>query len=308
MGFRPAVDRIVAACPDDRQTLFFSATLDGEAGAIAKSYTRDAASHERGPTKRAAAAEIEHRFVSVTHEGRLDALVDELEADRELTLVFVRTKRGADRLVKRLAGRGIEAVAMHGDKSQRQRERALAQFENGVVDTLVATDVAARGIDVEGISHVIQFDPPDGDDSYVHRVGRTGRAGRSGVGVTLVSHAERGDIVKLAGRLGIEHGLSRTTHDRAADAHPRTPQSDQRAPRSDRRTPQSDQRAPQSDRRSPQGGPRSPQGGPRSPQGGPRRPQSGSRRPQAGSRGGEGSASSGVGRSRRPRGPRTKSA
>ena len=78
MGFRPAVDRIVAACPDDRQTLFFSATLDGEAGAIARSYTHDAASHERGPTKRAAAASIEHRFVSVTHEGRLDALVDEL--------------------------------------------------------------------------------------------------------------------------------------------------------------------------------------------------------------------------------------
>jgi superfamily II DNA/RNA helicase len=161
--------------------------------------------------------------VSVTHEGRLDALVAELEADRGLTLVFVRTKRGADRLVKRLAGRGIEAVAMHGDKSQRQRERALAQFENGVVDTLVATDVAARGIDVEGISHVIQFDPPDGDESYVHRVGRTGRAGRSGVGITLVARAEHGDMVKLARNLGLEHAMPRTTHDKAADAHPHTP-------------------------------------------------------------------------------------
>ena len=221
--------------------------------------------------------------------------------------MFVRTKRGADRLVKRLAGRGIEAVAMHGDKSQRQRERALAQFENGVVDTLVATDVAARGIDVEGISHVIQFDPPDGDDSYVHRVGRTGRAGRTGVGVTLVSHAERGDMVKLAGRLGIEHGLSRTTHDRAADAHPRTPQSDQRGPQSDRRTPPSEHRSSESRPRTPGSGSRG-QSGPRSPQGGPRRPQSGSRRPQSGSRGGEGSANSGVGRSRRARGPRTKSA
>ena len=236
MGFRPPVDRIVAACPEDRQTLFFSATLDGEAGTIARSYTHNAVSHERGPTQRSAAESIEHRFVSVTHEGRLDALVEELEKDRGLTLVFVRTKRGADRLVKRLAGRDIEAVAMHGDKSQRQRERALAQFENGVIDTLVATDVAARGIDVQGISHVIQFDPPDGDDSYVHRVGRTGRAGRTGVGITLVARAEHGDMVKLARRLGIDHAISRTTHDKAADAHPRTPEagsqrSDDRPPR-----------------------------------------------------------------------------
>jgi len=224
MGFRPPVDRIVAACPADRQTLFFSATLDGEAGVIARTYTTDAVSHASGPTTRGTAKSIEHRFVSVTHEGRIDALVAELEADRGLTLVFVRTKRGADRLVKRLGARGIEAVAMHGDKSQRQRERALAQFENGVVDTLVATDVAARGIDVQGISHVINFDPPHDDESYVHRVGRTGRAGASGVGITLVARAEQGDMVKLAKRLGIEHAMPRTTHDRAADAHPHTPQ------------------------------------------------------------------------------------
>ncbi len=208
MGFRPAVDRIVAACPADRQTLFFSATLDGEAGRVAHSLTHDAVSHSQGATTRASAEEIEHRFVTVTHEGRIDALIAELERDRELTLVFVRTKRGADRLVKRLAARGVPAVAMHGDKSQRQRERALAQFEAGHADTLVATDVAARGIDVAGISHVINFDPPHDDESYVHRVGRTGRAGRSGVAISLVAHAERGDVAKLAGRLGIEHGLT----------------------------------------------------------------------------------------------------
>jgi ATP-dependent RNA helicase RhlE len=207
MGFRPAVDRIVNACPSNRQTLFFSATLDGEAGKVARYYTQDAISHESGSTARNSATEIEHRFVSVTHDGRIDALIAELERERELTLVFVRTKRGADRLVKRLGAHGIDAVAMHGNKSQRQRERALADFESFKVDTLVATDVAARGIDVNGISHVINFDPPHDDESYVHRVGRTGRAGRSGIAISLVAHAERGDVVKLAGRLGIEHGL-----------------------------------------------------------------------------------------------------
>ncbi len=207
MGFRPAVDRIVRACPQDRQTLFFSATLDGEAGATAQRYTKDPIRHEHGPTARRAAADVEHRFVPVTTAGRIDALVAELAAERELTLVFVRTKRGADKLVKRLGEHGVHSVAMHGNKSQRQREVALARFESGEVDTLVATDVAARGLDVTGITHVINFDPPDDHDSYVHRVGRTGRAGRTGVGITLVDHHERRDVGSLADRLGIEHGL-----------------------------------------------------------------------------------------------------
>jgi superfamily II DNA/RNA helicase len=208
MGFRPAVDRIVASCPEHRQTLFFSATLDGEAGRVAKKYTRDAVAHEHGPSARRAAAEIEHRFIEVTSERRLEALVDELRRDRELTLVFVRTKHGADRLVKRLGAHGVAAVAMHGNKSQRQREQALARFESGAVDTLVATDVAARGIDVAGISHVINFDPPADREAYVHRIGRTGRAGRKGIGITLVAAAERGDVSQLAHQLGLDHGLS----------------------------------------------------------------------------------------------------
>jgi superfamily II DNA/RNA helicase len=207
MGFRPAVSRIVAACPAQRQTLFFSATLDGDAGRAAREYTRDPVMHEHGGTARRAAQEIEHRFVSVSGEAKIEALVAELERDRDLTLVFVRTKRGADRLVKRLAVRGVDAVAMHGNKSQRQRETALARFESGKVDTLVATDVAARGIDVSGISHVINFDPPDDHDGYVHRVGRTGRAGRSGIGITFVDMHERADVKRLARHLGIEHGL-----------------------------------------------------------------------------------------------------
>ena len=207
MGFRPAVDRIVQACPRKRQTLFFSATLDGEAGRVAQRYTRDAAVHEHGPTERRAAVEVEHRFLPVTGEGRVEALVGELARERDRTLVFVRTKRGADRLVKRLGAHGYEAVAMHGNKSQRQREQALERFRSGAVDTLVATDVAARGIDVEGVSHVINFDPPEDREAYVHRVGRTGRAGRTGIGITLVGASERGDMRRLANQLGIEHGL-----------------------------------------------------------------------------------------------------
>ncbi len=208
MGFRPAVDRIVALCPPTRQTLFFSATLDGEAGRIAKLYTHDAAVHEHGPAARRASLDVEHRFVEIAHEHRIEALVAELRRDRELTLVFVRTKRGADRLVKRLAAQGVASVAMHGNKSQRQREQALARFESGDVDTLVATDVAARGIDVTGISHVINFDPPADSEAYVHRIGRTGRAGAKGIGITLVAPGERGDVSQLARQLGLDHGLS----------------------------------------------------------------------------------------------------
>ena len=148
MGFRPAVDRIVSECPPNRQTLFFSATLDGEAGRIAREYTNDAVVREHAPEPIEAPA-IEHRFVPTLHEEKLSALVTELKADRGLTLVFVRTKRGADRLVKRLGREGVEAAAMHGDKSQAQREKALARFQSGRIDTLVATDVAARGIHVD---------------------------------------------------------------------------------------------------------------------------------------------------------------
>jgi ATP-dependent RNA helicase RhlE len=202
MGFRPAVDRLVAQCPRERQTLFFSATLDGEAGRIAKAYTRDARRHEHTPPKQRT-ADIEHRFVAVERDERLDALVDELDAS-DMALVFVRTKRGADRLVRRLSREGVDAVAMHGDKSQNQRERALAAFEAGRVGTLVATDVAARGIDVEGISHVINFDPPADREGYVHRIGRTGRAGRSGVGITFFGRENARDLEKIADQLRLK--------------------------------------------------------------------------------------------------------
>jgi superfamily II DNA/RNA helicase len=203
MGFRPAVDRIVAKCPRERQTVFLSATLDGAAGQVAREYTTDAVEHAIEPDVDRLAA-IEHRFVAVERDDRLPLLVRELgKVDRDLALVFVRTKHGADRLVKRLQREGVKAVAMHGDKSQRQRERALDQFERGEVDTLVATDVAARGIDVRDISHVINFDPPEDGDTYTHRVGRTGRAGRTGEAISFVGAEQARDVQKMAGQLGI---------------------------------------------------------------------------------------------------------
>jgi superfamily II DNA/RNA helicase len=218
MGFRPAIDRIVGQCPAGRQTLFFSATLDGEAGRVAHSYTTDAATHEHRPTERNI-AEIEHRFVAVERDDRVAALVAELRADRDLALVFVRTKRGADRLVKKLSAAGVSAVAMHGDKSQRQREQALARFESGRIDCLVATDVAARGLDVDDISHVINFDPPEDREGYVHRIGRTGRAGRTGIGITFVGSEHAKDVSKIARELRLHEQFGRSGH--AAAGPPR---------------------------------------------------------------------------------------
>jgi len=208
MGFRPAVDRIVARTPRSRQTLFFSATLEGAAGTIAEAYTRDARRHEHTPAVDHK-AEIVHRFVKVAHEAKVDSLVRELnDPERGLTIVFVRTKRGADRLVKRLKDNYVSAVAMHGDKTQSQREKALARFERGEVDTLVATDVAARGIDVRDVTHVINYDAPEDRDGYVHRTGRTGRAGRAGISVTFVLGDQAKDMSRIAGDLGLHKEFS----------------------------------------------------------------------------------------------------
>ncbi len=208
MGFRPSVDRIVAQTPRTRQTLFFSATLEGDAGKIAGAYTTDARRHEHVPAVDHK-AETVHRFVRVQHEAKVDALVAELKDEqRGLTIVFVRTKRGADRLVKRLKDNYVTAVAMHGDKSQAQREKALARFERGEVDILVATDVAARGIDVRDVTHVINYDMPEDRDGYVHRTGRTGRAGRAGIGVTFVLGDQARDMSRIASDLGLHKEFS----------------------------------------------------------------------------------------------------
>jgi ATP-dependent RNA helicase RhlE len=236
MGFKPAVDRIVEQCPRDRQTLFFSATLEGEAGRVARTYTHDARRHEHTPAASSTAA-VEHRFVAVEREERIEALLGELRGERELALVFVRTKRGVDRLVKRLSREGVNVVGMHGDKSQGQRERALASFERFDVDTLVATDVAARGIDVDGISHVINFDPPADRDGYVHRVGRTARAGRSGVGVTFVGAEHARDVEQIARELRLDREFAETALSTPAGGGRPRPRSDRprhERPRHDR--------------------------------------------------------------------------
>ena len=204
MGFKPQVDRIVKRLPRDRQTMFFSATLDGEVGELARSYTQSPARIEAELPSVHAPGEIEHRFVSVTQDTKVSTLVELLEAERGLALVFVRTKRGADRLARKLAQHGVKAAAMHGDLTQGQRQRALERFDSGVVTTLIATDVAARGLDLDDVTHVINFDPPEDGKAYTHRVGRTGRAGRSGTGVTLVLPEQQADMSRVA-RLNGQH-------------------------------------------------------------------------------------------------------
>ncbi len=206
MGFQPQVDRLVRRIPKERQTMFFSATLDGAVGNLARAYTSDAVLHEvesAGETVEG----LDHRFVQVESRSKVDALVDLLEHEGELTLVFVRTKRGADRLVHKLRQKGVVAEALHGDMTQRARQRALERFETAAVGVLVATDVAARGLDLERISHVVNYDPPQDDKGYVHRVGRTARAGRTGTSITLVTADQQGDVGRMAARLDLHEAF-----------------------------------------------------------------------------------------------------
>jgi superfamily II DNA/RNA helicase len=203
MGFRPQVDAIVRRLPGNRQTMFFSATLDGEVGELARAYTHDACRFDVAPPEpEDEAPSVDHAFVAVTSADKFDVLVDHLADAEGLALVFVRTKRGADRLARRLSERGIAAAAMHGDMAQARRERTLERFRSGRVPTLVATELAARGLDLVEITNVINFDPPADDTSYLHRVGRTGRAGRGGVGVTLVLPEQQADVSRVAARVG----------------------------------------------------------------------------------------------------------
>ncbi len=202
MGFQPQVDRIVARLPRERQTMFFSATLDGAVGELAHAYTTNPARHEGTLPPEHEQGEVEHRFISVTMDNKVEKLAELLAEERGLALVFVRTKRGAERLVQKLTRQNVQAVAMHGDMSQAARERALARFEKGTVTTLIATDVAARGLDLDDITHVINFDPPEDNKGYVHRVGRTGRAGRSGTGITFVLPDQQAEVSHVARMLG----------------------------------------------------------------------------------------------------------
>jgi len=204
MGFRPQVDRILERLSGPRQTLLFSATLEGEVAGLIARYAHAPRRH-LVPLAADRGGGIDHRFVPVASEARVGALVTMLAGERDLALVFVRTKRGADRLARRLAGHGVAVEALHGDRSQSARDRAIASFGSGRADTLVATDVAARGIDVVRVTHVVNFDPPADADTYVHRVGRTGRAGRTGIGVTFVAPEHEENVRRMAA--GLDLGL-----------------------------------------------------------------------------------------------------
>ena len=205
MGFRPQVDRILDQIPQNRQTMLFSATLEGPVAELARAYTDNAVRFSSAPQVATGAGAVEHEFVPVTADDKLERLVERLGHERGLALVFVRTKHGADRLARKLArDHDIRTAVMHGNMSQNARERSLSQFESGRVSTLIATDVAARGLDVDEITHVINFDPPHTSEDYVHRIGRTGRAGRTGTGITLVLPEQRLDVSRLARTLG--HG------------------------------------------------------------------------------------------------------
>ncbi len=191
MGFIEDVEWILSQAPEGRQTALFSATLPREIRRIAERHLKDPVSIEI-EHKTLTVPTIEQRYLIVTPQQKLDALARILETETaDAVLIFTRTKNGAAELTERLEGRGYAAEAMHGDMNQAQRETVIRRLRGGQVEIVVATDVAARGLDVERISHVINYDIPNDVEAYVHRIGRTGRAGRSGVAVLFVSPRER---------------------------------------------------------------------------------------------------------------------
>jgi ATP-dependent RNA helicase RhlE len=191
LGFLPPIRKIVARLPQRRQNLFFSATMPPEIRRLAAELLKDPAEVAVAPP--ATTIDRVRQEILFVEADRKKALLSELFADSALckTIVFTRTKRGADRVARHLEACGVEAAAIHGDKSQPQREKALLAFRNGALRALVATDIAARGIDISEVSHVINFELPNVPESYVHRIGRTARAGAAGIAVSLVSDDER---------------------------------------------------------------------------------------------------------------------
>ncbi|MBX6767718.1 MAG: DEAD/DEAH box helicase, partial [Actinomadura rubrobrunea] len=214
LGFLPDIERIVDLLPQSRQTMLFSATMPGEIVALSRRYLRR-------PTNVRAEAHTEPepapqvvQHVWQTHQlDRPEVLARVLQAEgRGLTMVFCQTKRTCDRVAADLARRGFAVAAVHGDLGQGQRERALRAFRNGKIDVLVATDVAARGLDVDDVTHVVNYECPDSADTYVHRIGRTGRAGRTGTAVTLVDWAELPRWKLINSTLGLSFGAPQETY------------------------------------------------------------------------------------------------
>jgi len=202
MGFLPAIKRIVKAVPADRQTLFFSATMSREIEKIAYAIMKDPEFIQVSP-QGTAASTVTQTAYSVDHGSKTPLLLDLLEKENfERVLVFTRTKRSADRLAHILAMRDHSSNRIHGDRSQSQREAALKDFKGGQTRVLVATDVAARGLDIESVSHVINYDIPEAPEDYVHRIGRTGRAGMAGRAITLFTLAEEHSMKAIEKLMG----------------------------------------------------------------------------------------------------------
>ena len=221
MGFIHDIRRIVGKLPAKRQTLFFSATMPREITELANSMLKDPVRVAVTPAA-TTVERIDQRVILVDRAAKPALLAQLLRSEPiDRVLVFTRTKHGADKVVRALAKSQIAAEAIHGNKSQNQRERVLAAFRSGKVRTLVATDIAARGIDVEGISHVVNFDLPNIPESYVHRIGRTARAGADGVAISFCDGEERAylrDIEKL-----IRISIPSTDQRGVRHAEPHTP-------------------------------------------------------------------------------------
>jgi ATP-dependent RNA helicase RhlE len=203
MGFEPAIRRIVSGIPAERQTLCYSATLEGTVKEVSRNYLKNPVRIEIGSTMKPA-ENVELRAFSVDHDKKQELLEHLLNAEKGSFLVFVRTKHGADRVARRLIRSGHAAIQIHGDRSQSQRNSALRNFSEGRHRVLVATDVAARGIDVANVAQVVNFDLPKVAEDFVHRVGRTGRASAKGIASTFAGPAERGDLRKIERALSIQ--------------------------------------------------------------------------------------------------------
>ncbi len=203
MGFHPAIRRIVAVLPRDRQTLCFSATIESSVAPIVKGYLRHPVRLELGSTLKPA-ENIRVQAYEISRARKQDLLQSLLVKESGRCLVFARTRRGAERLAKQLNVLGFAAARIHGDRSQSQRTSALSGFQSGRYRVLIATDVASRGIHVENISHVINYDLPEVAENFIHRVGRTGRAGRSGVASTFFAADERAELILLERKLGLK--------------------------------------------------------------------------------------------------------
>ena len=196
MGFLPAIKRIFAVLPADRQTLFFSATMDRSVKHLVETHVRNAVRVEVGSTTKPI-EKIDLHLYEVEQDRKLGLLGRLLRQEEGSFLVFARTKHGAERLSKKLGGEGVKSTAIHGDRSQNQRNQALRGFQDGYYRVLVATDVAARGIHVDGIAHVVNYDLPQVPEDFIHRVGRTGRAGARGTASTFATRAERADVALI---------------------------------------------------------------------------------------------------------------